>query len=271
VGHRADAHAALQERQHRTRVDPRGLEQLVGDRAPEAGDQRVDRQSHHVEDDPAGQAVPVRVQAGGRQAKHHVAGLHGGAVDDPGALHHTHRKAGQVVLARRVQVRQLGRLAPHQRAAGLSAPLGDPGHHPLDARRLDARGADVVQEVERLGAVHEHVVDPHGDQVDADGVVAIRLEGDLELAADAVGRRDQHRLRVAGRHPDERGEGADAAEDLGTVRAARQRRDAAHGLVAGLDVHPGRAVVERRHGLLRNRRGEAGASARARCRRGRPR
>jgi hypothetical protein len=32
-------------------------------------------------------------------------------------------------------------------------------------------------------------------QVDADGVVAIREEGDLELGADAIGTRHQHRIR----------------------------------------------------------------------------
>ena len=82
-----------------------------------------------VEHDAAGQAEAVGVQAGGGQAEHDVAGLHGGAVDDPLALHDADGEARQVVLARRVESGQLGRLAADQRAAGLPAALG---HAPDD-------------------------------------------------------------------------------------------------------------------------------------------
>jgi hypothetical protein len=38
----------------------------------------------------------------------------------------------------------------------------------------------------------------HGDKVLADRVVAIMVDGEAELGADAVGGRDQQRIRVAG-------------------------------------------------------------------------
>jgi hypothetical protein len=98
---------------------------------------------------------------------------------------------------------------------------------------------EVVEEVQGLGAVDEEVVDPHGDQVDADRVVPIGREGDLELGADAVGRRNEHGLAVARRDGDEGREGADAAQHLRALRGRGEALDAADRLVAGADVHAG--------------------------------
>jgi hypothetical protein len=87
--------------------------------------------------------------------------------------------------------------------------------------------------------VHEKVVDAHRDQVDADRVVTVGREGDLELGADAVRGRHEDGLAVARRDRDEGREGADAAQDLGALRGRGEALDPAHGLVAGADVHAG--------------------------------
>ena len=110
---------------------------------------------------------------------------------------------------------------------------------------------EVVEEVEGLGAVHEEVVHPHGDEVDAHGVVAVGEEGDFQLGSHPVGGRDQHRLLIAGGDAAEGGKGADAAQHLRTLGARRQPGDAAHRLVPGLDVHAGGSIGERVHGLRR--------------------
>ena len=60
---------------------------------------------------------------------------------------------------------------------------------------LQAAGGVVVEEEDRLGALHDHVVRAHGDEVDADRVVAAGLDGQPQLGADAVGAGDHHRAR----------------------------------------------------------------------------
>ena len=106
--------------------------------------------------------------------------------------HDAHAEAGQI---HRVPVAVLGHLAADQGAAGLAAPVGHPGHDRFDDGRQQPADADVVEEEQRIGALHGDVVDAHGHQVDADGVEAPGGLGDLELGAHAVGGRHQHRRR----------------------------------------------------------------------------
>ena len=64
---------------------------------------------------------------------------------------------------------------------------------------VELAGREVVEEEQRLGALHDDVVDAHRDEVDADRVVDAGLERDLELGADAVGAGDQDRVLEARR------------------------------------------------------------------------
>jgi hypothetical protein len=84
--------------------------------------------------------------------------------------------------------------------------------------------------------VDEKVVDSHGHQVDPDGVVLARQEGDPQLGPDAVRRRDEHRLAIARGSPEEARERADVAQDLGAERRAGPRGEASDGPLAGIDV-----------------------------------
>ena len=128
----------------------------------------------------------------------------------------------------------LGRLATDQRAAGLAAALGHAGHDGGDAVGVDLAGRDVVEHEQRLGTGADEVVDTHGDQVDADGLVATGGPRHLELGADPVGRRDQDRVRVAlGVEGELPAEAADAAD---------QRAQTVDRGVARRDVHTGAGV-----------------------------
>ena len=73
----------------------------------------------------------------------------------------------------------------------------------------------------------------------------VERERELELGADAVGARDEHRLAIALRQLDERAEAADAGEHLGAQRALRERLDALDERVAGVDVDAGVAIRKR--------------------------
>ena len=122
-----------------------------------------------------------------REPEQHVAGGDPRAVDGLRFLDDAHRESGEIVLAGDERVRVLGGLAADQRAARLLAAGGD---------ALDDVGRDVdveplahvvVEEEQRLGTLDEDVVDAHRDEVDADRVVPIEREGELQLGADAVG------------------------------------------------------------------------------------
>ena len=64
---------------------------------------------------------------------------------------------------------------------------------------VEPAGREIVEEEQRLGALHDQVVDAHRHQVDADRVVQAGLDGELQLGADAVGGGDQDRVGEAGR------------------------------------------------------------------------
>ena len=77
------------------------------------------------------------------------------------------REKGRETRTLHVHPRHLRRLAPDERTPRLLTPLRDA----LDDRRgeLDVEPAArvVVEEVERLGALHEEVVDGHRNEVDS--------------------------------------------------------------------------------------------------------
>ena len=143
-----------------------------------------------------------------------------------------------------VETRHLRGLAAEQRAAVVAAGV----RHPADDRFRDVRrqpaGREVVEEEQRLGALHEDVVDAVVDEIDADGVVARRHERDLQLGADAVGARDENGIaKASGLEPEQTAERADVREDAGRERRTRQRPDPADGFVARIDVDAGGLVV----------------------------
>ncbi len=110
-------------------------------------------------------------------------------------LDDTDREAGQIELVGRHDAGVLGRLPADQRAAGLAAALVHPRHHGRHLVGVDLARGDVVEHEQRLGAHADQVVDAHGDQVDADRVVAAGVPGDHHLGAHPVGRSHQDRLR----------------------------------------------------------------------------
>ncbi len=169
-------------------------------------------------------------------------------VDRPRLLDDADGEAGEVVFAVGVHAGHLGRLAADQRAAGLLAARGDALDHQRRGGDVEPPAGEIVEEEQRLRALHEDVVGAHRDQVDADGVVPVERERELELGADAVGAGDQHRLAEALADLDQRAEAADAGEHLGAHRPLGERLDALDQRVAGVDVDARLAVRQRSRG-----------------------
>ena len=194
-------------------------------------------------DDAADQRKAVRMKAGRGEAEHDVAGREVAARQKPLALDRADGEAGEVVVAAPIEARHLGRLAADQRRAGHAAALGDALDDVAAVVDVERAGGEIVEEEERLGALHDEVVDAHRDEVDADRAVLAALDGDLQLGADAVGRRDEDRVAEAGRlQVEERAEAAEPAEHAGRVGRRRGGLDPLHQAVAGVDIDAGVAI-----------------------------
>ena len=115
-----------------------------------------------------------------------------GAIDDRVLLDDADAEAGEIVVLAVVHAGHLGGLAADQRAPACTQPSTMPRDHGLGDLDLQLAGGVVVQEEQRLGALHDDVVDAHGDQIDADRVVAAGVDREPQLGADPVGAGDQH-------------------------------------------------------------------------------
>ncbi len=82
-------------------------------------------------------------------------------------------------------------------------------------RGIEPAAGEVVEEKQRLSALHQDIVDTHGHEIDADGVMALELFCQQQLGADAVGAGDQYGLFVAtGRQGEKTAKATQAGEHL---------------------------------------------------------
>ena len=194
----------------------------------------------------ANQRETVGMHTGGGQRNNDVARLHRGVVQNLGLVHHADSEACQVVLIFRHHAGVFGSLAAHQGAARLHAALG----HALDdlgnlLGDILAAG-NVVKENQGLRACTDHVIDAHGNAVDADGVVLVQQHGDTQLGADAVGAGNQNRMLHAGAV--QLKQAAEAAQTADTVlghRAGHVLFHQLHRAVTGGDIYTGRSIAGR--------------------------
>ena len=140
----------------------------------------------------------------------------------------------------------LGSLTADQRSSGLDAAFCHAGDDLCDLLGHVLAAGDVVQEEQGLCAAADHIVDAHGNAVDAHGVMLVQLEGDLELGADAVGTADQHRLLHAGKvGGEETAEAAHVGADAGGHGFCDVFFHQRHRAVPGGDIHAGGGITVR--------------------------
>ena len=191
------------------------------------------------------------MQAGGGEAEDDVAVPHGLAGDGFAAFDGADGKAGQIVVAVGVHARHLGGLAADEGAAGVAAALGDAGDDGRAGGDLELAAGEIVEEEERLGPLHDQVVHAHRDEIDADAVMLVGGDRELQFRADPVGGRHQDGIAVSGRFRIE--EGPEAAEGRRGAAAhgrARQGLDGLDQRIAGVDVDPGGFVGQAVYGVL---------------------
>ena len=187
-----------------------------------------------------------------RKADHQITRDDRAAGDDQGLLDRTDRKTREIVFAIGIHVGHLGGFAADQRAAGLFAACRNSADHACSGIDIEPSAGEIVEKKQRLGALHQDVVDAHRHQIDAYRVMAPERKGHPQLGADPVGARHQHRLAVAFGHLEERAKAADAGEHTLAKRAARHRLDALDQGIAGIDVDTGILVGKGRGGVCRS-------------------
>ena len=181
-----------------------------------------------------------------RDTHQHVAHTHLRTVDQARLLDHAAREARNIVLAAGIHARHLGRFAADECTAGLTAAFGHTRHDRFDLRRLVVPHGYIIQEEERLGPLRQHVVHAHSHGVDADRVVLIHLESQLELGSHAVGTAHEHRLLdIKRREIEHSAEGADVTHHAQPRGRSHVFLDAAHHFVSGLEVHTGLFITFR--------------------------
>src|SRR5579862_3941247 len=184
------------------------------------------------------------MHAGRGKPDHDVAGRNVGARQHVLASHRADSEAGKVIVVGRIDARHFRRLAADQSAAGLAARRRDALHHRRSDRRIEPAASEIIEEKQWFGALHHKVVDRHGDEIDADSVVAGGFDRDFDFGADAIGRGDQDWVGITGGlEIEQTAETADFCASPGTRRRTHQRLDQFHHAVAGIDIDTGGRVA----------------------------
>ena len=183
------------------------------------------------------------MQTCGRQSEQRIAGLDRFAGEQFFALHNTDDEAREIVFARRIKAGHLRGFSADERAAGFAAGAAHALDELLDDLWIHFSQGEIVEEKERLGALHQNVVDAVIDEVAANRRVHPHGHSDFELCADAICARNQHGfLPLFVVEGEERAEAADAAEHAGSKRAAGMMPDALLGFIGGGNVYTGIGV-----------------------------
>ena len=245
--------------QHRLHVDACRREQRGGERSVQfwrrvaqvelaREDARVDHGAH--------QRVAVAVHARGREPDHDIAVGDRGTVDQLVALDHADAEADQFEFTLRIETGHARGLTAEQRAARATAAFRYAAQRFLAELRVELAHREVVEEHQRLGALHDDVVHHHRDAVDADRAEVPELRGELQLGADAIGARHQDRILVALGRLEEASEAADARQHFGPMRRARDLLDRIDEGFVAIEIDAGLGVGRR--GLRRRRRLHSG-------------
>jgi hypothetical protein len=235
--------ARADQRQQRANVDAGGGHQRVDEEGRLVEDGRAVQFPALVGGEAADEAVAVAVDARRGEAEDHVSGDNLVSGQHLIALDRADAEAGEVIVAIAIHARHFGGLAADQRAAGLAAALGDAGDHGGGDSIVEFAGGIIVEKEERLRALHDKIVDAHGDEIDADRVMFAAVDGEFELGTDTVIGGDEQRIGEAcsaqvekAAETAEIGVGTGAAGGLGERRDGADQRIACGYRDAGLGV-----------------------------------
>ena len=191
-------------------------------------------------EDFANQRVAVGMWSAGGDSDQRVADPDRGAVDDIGPFDGADAEAGQVVFAVAVHVWHFGCLATDKRGPGLLAASGDSADDGGCDVDIQVPTSEIVKEEQRLGSLHDNIVDAHRDEIDTNRIVAIQVPREHEFGADTVGARYEYRFAVAiSRQGKQAAKSAKTGHDLRAAGSLHQRLDAIDERIARIDIDTG--------------------------------
>ena len=191
----------------------------------------------------AHQRIAVGMNARGGKPQQHVTFFQRGRRQQRAAFGSPYGKPRKIVIPRCIHARHFRRLAADQRAIGDAATLGNAFDHLGGGLDIERAGGEIVEKEQRLGALNHEIVDAHGNEVDAHGIVFFSVDGDLQLCAHAVIGGNQNRVGKACRlEVEQSAKPADLAIGTGTQRRFDRRLDTRDQLIAGIDVDTGLRV-----------------------------
>ena len=204
-------------------------------------------------DELADKTVAVRVHARRPQPDQHVAHGNVAVGQNFAALDGPDGKAREIVIARLIHPRHLGRFATDERTPRLAASFRNPRDDLTRYGRVELSHREVVEKEQRFGALNDKIVDAHRDEIDANRGVLTAIDRDFEFRPDAVIRRNENGVAKTG--PFQIEKTAEASEvHIGSrsARRLRKRLDRRNECVTGIDIDPCFRIGD---GLLRFVRG----------------
>jgi len=153
------------------RVAQMRLQQLRADFISDFGDVGIRLQSSNFKDQFARERIAVGMQAGGRQRDQSVSGLDTLAGEKILAFDGADDEACQIVFAGWIKSGHLRGFAADEGAAGFAARAAHAFDELLDDLRIELAHGQVVEEKQRLRALHENIVDAVIDEVAANSGV----------------------------------------------------------------------------------------------------
>src|SRR2546425_11667508 len=116
------------------------------------------------------------------------------SVDDPRLVDDADNETRDVILTVRIETGHFRSFAANQRATGVAASFRETGNDRQKNVSIELTGGNVVEKKQRTSPLNENVINTMVHEVDADGIVPVHHDGDLELRTYAIGARNQHRL-----------------------------------------------------------------------------
>ena len=107
--------------------------------------------------------------------------------DDFLFFHCAHAETRQVVFTGPVHSRHLCGFAACQGAAGQFTTPGNAFHNVCRGCHVQPGTGEIVQKEQGFRALHQDIVDAHGNQVYADGIVPVQFDGEFYFRSGAVG------------------------------------------------------------------------------------
>ena len=188
------------------------------------------------------QGKTIGVRAAGRQRDQGISVGDMAAINDLVLLHDAHAEPRQVVVTAIVHAGHFRSLAAHQCAAGQFTAPADAGNHFCGDINIEFAGGVIIQEQQRLGSHDRNIVAAHGDQVDADRIVAIRHHSEPQFGPHSIGARHQHGLVISLGYLNQGAKAAYTPHDLGSACCCGDFFQTVHQLIAGIDVNTGVAI-----------------------------